>query len=864
MKIFRTISALLLGAYLAGAATPVAQQWTEYRAALSGTEAEVAEIIVNPVAIAGADVGIDSIPILASTDGQLYSRYLNGDAPPTAADLRWDIADAFVQAGMDSLTGGTPFSINVCPYLLGADRESATISFVTVSGDDMADEGWTVGSSCAGANVANLAWDGGLEGGAGASTFRMVATIGGANTQSAVKSWSGTAPSSVPAKVTGVAAQVDSSSAITITWDAASGATSYKARRGGAEIATGVACCSYQHTGLSASTSYTFDVIGTNGAGDGPDSDDVSATTNPSGSATLDPDYPRLFLRQMFSNGTCNPQTSLTCFNTFLPWVARYDASMGNSGRNTTLGGGTIDPSELVGAIKAKRAELFAAGEVNLDHPTAYTKYTNVTQLNSNGGDEFQLDKAAAETNGDQGDWHVHNTCSPSPCEGTKVLDAGNNKWKMNYTTYVDNDHNGLQWNEWFPRYHFAATSDTKAGFSCSSSQLAAHTCNFGTGNDYVPFNGRGLKEGDFDGVFEDDTAMLSGDAATFLNNKDLDGNGDADPNSNQGVRDAMSGGFNALAAEWRSLFATQSPRTLQYVIGNITAVAQWDDYWPPDMRNTWNGGLIEEFSGKTKTRGFGDLVTNDSALQPYSGVLGMYVRGMDFSISPKIVAMGHEPEPEWRDKWGCKPGALEARCNSTTKANNWISEGGVCTNGATSPGTFCKYPGRWQDFSDWRLMRWALAFVMMDDGYFSTNQQTDTWRTGLPWYDEYVGGTQVNQKGWCGQPIDPPQRAAYQQGVWKREYENCIIYHNPPRGTPNVEQTKTVDLPAAGSGKRWKHLCAKTGGYTTDSSSGTQDVTVNDGSWVGAANTATTVPVKQIDGVFLWRAPSTTALACP
>jgi hypothetical protein len=111
-----------------------------------------------------------------------------------------------------------------------------------------------------------------------------------------------------------------------------------------------------------------------------------------------------------------------------------------------------------------------------------------------------------------------------------------------------------------------------------------------------------------------------------------------------------------------------------------------------------------------------------------------------------------------------------------------------------------------------------------MDDGYFSCNQTTSTWTTGIPWFDEYVGGSEVNSPGWLGYPVSgstgDPQRAAWSQGVWMREFDNGMVIMNPPRATPNTDQGKTVTVPSAGTGKRWKKLVAKTGGYTTDGTS--------------------------------------------
>lgn len=81
-----------------------------------------------------------------------------------------------------------------------------------------------------------------------------------------------------PGRVTGVFAAPASDSAINVSWDAAPAAASYIVRRDGADI-TNSSARSIRDAGLSESTTYTYEVVATNGTGAAAPSDPVSATT---------------------------------------------------------------------------------------------------------------------------------------------------------------------------------------------------------------------------------------------------------------------------------------------------------------------------------------------------------------------------------------------------------------------------------------------------------------------------------------------------------------------------------------------------------------------------------------------------------
>ncbi|MGT2530734.1 chitinase [Streptomyces nojiriensis] len=92
----------------------------------------------------------------------------------------------------------------------------------------------------------------------------------------------GTGQPGIPAAPTGLTASAGSSSAISLSWTAVPGATSYTVHRDGAAPLS-VTTASATVTGLAASTTYTFQVSAANAAGESPKSAPVSATTTSGG-----------------------------------------------------------------------------------------------------------------------------------------------------------------------------------------------------------------------------------------------------------------------------------------------------------------------------------------------------------------------------------------------------------------------------------------------------------------------------------------------------------------------------------------------------------------------------------------------------
>lgn len=107
---------------------------------------------------------------------------------------------------------------------------------------------------------------------------------------------------------------------------------------------------------------------------------------------------------------------------------------------------------------------------------------------------------------------------------------------------------------------------------------------------------------------------------------------------------------------------------------------------------------------------------------------------------------------------------------------------------------------------SSYQGLRYSLTAALMNDGYFyasSASGYADEASNYL-WFDEYDGGG--IGAGYLGQPLTSPagavQTGAWQNGVWKREFQNGIALWNP-RGNG----MQTVNLSGLGN---LKHLCGK------------------------------------------------------
>lgn len=193
----------------------------------------------------------------------------------------------------------------------------------------------------------------------------------------------------VPAAPAGLAVSGTSSSSVSLSWNAVSGATGYNVHRNGTKI-TAVTGTSATVTGLAASTSYSFQVTAVNSAGESVKSGAVTGTTTASlgdGGSAL-PKHAVTGYWQNFNNGATVQKLSAVQSQYDIIAVAFADAtttpgavtfSLDSAG----LGGYTVD--QFKADIKAKQAagkKVVVSvggqnGTVSVSDPTSAANFAN-------------------------------------------------------------------------------------------------------------------------------------------------------------------------------------------------------------------------------------------------------------------------------------------------------------------------------------------------------------------------------------------------------------------------------------------------------------------------------------------------------
>ncbi|MEU6219512.1 glycoside hydrolase family 18 protein [Streptomyces sp. NPDC047022] len=162
----------------------------------------------------------------------------------------------------------------------------------------------------------------------------------------------------VPAAPAGLAVASTTSSSVSLSWNAVPEATGYTVYQGGARVSSGTGT-SATVTGLSPSTSYSFQVTATNAAGESPKSQAVTATTAASGGGGALPGHAVTGYWQNFNNGATVQKISGVPSQYDIIAVAFADAT-GTPGAvsftldSSGLGGYTVD--QFKADIRAKQA----------------------------------------------------------------------------------------------------------------------------------------------------------------------------------------------------------------------------------------------------------------------------------------------------------------------------------------------------------------------------------------------------------------------------------------------------------------------------------------------------------------------------
>ncbi|WP_406124232.1 glycoside hydrolase family 18 protein [Streptomyces canus] len=193
----------------------------------------------------------------------------------------------------------------------------------------------------------------------------------------------------VPAAPAGLAVSGTSSSSVSLSWNAVSGATGYHVYRNGTKI-TAVTGTSATVTGLAASTSYSFQVTAVNSAGESVKSGAVTGTTtaSPGDGGSALPKHAVTGYWQNFNNGATVQKLSAVQSQYDIIAVAFADATTTPGAVTFTLdsaglGGYTVD--QFKADIKAKQAagkKVVVSvggqnGTVSVSDPTSAANFAN-------------------------------------------------------------------------------------------------------------------------------------------------------------------------------------------------------------------------------------------------------------------------------------------------------------------------------------------------------------------------------------------------------------------------------------------------------------------------------------------------------
>ncbi|MFF7732871.1 glycosyl hydrolase family 18 protein [Streptomyces sp. NPDC007984] len=163
----------------------------------------------------------------------------------------------------------------------------------------------------------------------------------------------------IPSAPAGLNVSGTTSSSVSLAWNAVSGATGYTVYRDGTKV-TAVSGTSATVTGLAASTSYSFQVAATNGAGESPKSAAVTGTTNkPNGPGPTLPEHAVTGYWQNFDNGATVQKLADVQAQYDIIAVAFADATSTPGAvtfnlDSAALGGYTVD--QFKADIRAKQA----------------------------------------------------------------------------------------------------------------------------------------------------------------------------------------------------------------------------------------------------------------------------------------------------------------------------------------------------------------------------------------------------------------------------------------------------------------------------------------------------------------------------
>ena len=165
--------------------------------------------------------------------------------------------------------------------------------------------------------------------------------------------------------------------------------------------------------------------------------------------------------------------------------------------------------------------------------------------------------------------------------------------------------------------------------------------------------------------------------------------------------------------------------------------------------------------------------------------------------------------------------GVLEAMVGASYSVEGWAGWQAMMNQYITAMQTLnapkLAIFNQWGSPRDYQSFRYGFASCLMNDAYYDFTNTANGY-TGVVWFDEYNAN--------LGQAMSAASTAAWQKGVWRRDFTNGIALVNPKGNGP-----QTVQL-----------------GGTFVKIKGSQDSSVNNG------QTVTSVTLQDRDGIILLR----------
>jgi hypothetical protein len=104
----------------------------------------------------------------------------------------------------------------------------------------------------------------------------------------------------------------------------------------------------------------------------------------------------------------------------------------------------------------------------------------------------------------------------------------------------------------------------------------------------------------------------------------------------------------------------------------------------------------------------------------------------------------------------------------------------------------------------DYRFFRYAYTSCLLDDGYFSFTDKSRGF-SSVPWFDEY------DYK--LGNALSAPPNTAWDKGIWRRDFQNGVVFVNPTTETrtvnvaPGLRRLAGIQDPAINNGSAVSRL---------------------------------------------------------